>query len=154
MTDRVIRTVEVDVDPTTAFRAFTEEIDQWFVRGPYSFNYPDRAVELRFEPGVGGRWLEVWADGGGYEWGAITVWEPGRRFVVTYRHRSLPADPLTEIEVAFADLPGGRTSVTLEHRGWAALPPEALRAWAQRAWQQLMFTYADWVNRRRPPALT
>jgi hypothetical protein len=149
MTGSVVRTMDVGVDPGTAFRVFTEEIDEWFARGPYSFNYPDRAVGLRFEPGVGGRWLELWSDGGGYEWGRITVWEPGHRFVVRYRHRSLPPEPLTEIEVRFEPGPTGGTTVTLEHRGWDALPPEALRAWAGRAWRQLMFGFADWADRRR-----
>ena len=52
--------VEVAVDPATAFRAFTEEMDLWWVRGPINFwSDGGRVVEVRCEPGVGGRIIEV-----------------------------------------------------------------------------------------------
>ena len=66
----VVRTVEVPVDPWTAFRMFTEEIDEWYERGPYSWNDPERAVAIRFEHG---RLLEVWDEGDGYEMGCVTA---------------------------------------------------------------------------------
>jgi len=55
---RVVRTVDVAVDPATAFEVFTAEIDDWYERGRYSWHDPKRAVRIRFEPGVGGRWIE------------------------------------------------------------------------------------------------
>jgi uncharacterized glyoxalase superfamily protein PhnB len=73
--------VEVAVDPPTAFRVFTEEMDLWWVRTPISFYDAARAVAQRCEPGVGGRLLEVYDDAAGdvLELGRITVWEPGAR---------------------------------------------------------------------------
>lgn len=73
--------VEVPVDPDTAFLAFTEEIDLWWQRGPINFFDSSRAVAVRWEPGVGGRLLEVYDDatGDALETGRITVWEPGSR---------------------------------------------------------------------------
>src|ERR1041384_2149382 len=64
----VVRTVEVTLDPLRAFEAFTGEIGEWYVGGPHSWNDPQRAVGIRFEPGVGGRWIEVWDEvtGEGY----------------------------------------------------------------------------------------
>ena len=50
-TDSVTTSVEVAVDPATAFEVFTEEIDAWYQRGPHSWKNPDRAVAVRFEPG-------------------------------------------------------------------------------------------------------
>ena len=48
--------VEVAVDPVTAFKAFTEEMDMWWARGPINFwSDGGRVVEVRCEPGVGGR---------------------------------------------------------------------------------------------------
>jgi PhnB protein len=138
----ITRTVTVRLDPTAAFEAFTSDMDVWYPRGPYSFNYPDRAVGITLEPGVGGRWLEVWRDGDGYEMGRVLAWEPGRRLLVSYRNRYLPDDPLTEIEVRFDPVAEG-TCVTLEHRGWERLPAELLRQWAGRAWKGLMATFAD-----------
>jgi hypothetical protein len=78
----VVRTVEVPVDPETAFRMFTEEIDDWYERGRYSWNDPERAVAIRFE---GGRLLEVWNDGGAFEMGVVTMWEPGEQLAFAYR---------------------------------------------------------------------
>ena len=54
--------VEVAVDPETAFTAFTEELDLWWVRGPINHFAGGRAVAMRCEPGVGGRLLEVYQD--------------------------------------------------------------------------------------------
>lgn len=74
-------TVEVAADPLTAFSVFTDELDLWWVRGPINAYDSGRLIEMRCEPGVGGRILEVYdADtGDGLELARITVWEPGRR---------------------------------------------------------------------------
>lgn len=129
--------------------AFTRDIDVWYPRGPHSFNYPDRAVGVTLEPGVGGRWREVWRDGDGYEMGRVLAWEPGSRLLLSYRSRYLPEDPLTEIEVRFEAVPEG-TRVTLEHRGWELLPPEALREWSRRAWRGFMAAFAGHADGTAP----
>ena len=74
-------TVEVAADPLTAFTAFTDELDLWWVRGPINAYDTGRLVEMRCEPGVGGRIMEVYdaESGEGLELALITVWEPGRR---------------------------------------------------------------------------
>jgi uncharacterized glyoxalase superfamily protein PhnB len=99
--------VEVRVDPLTAFKAFTEEIDRWWVPGPINFWDSARAVTMRIEPGVGGRILEVY-DGDALELGRITVWEPGARLV----YRSSVDD--TEVDVHFEAIEAG-TRVRVEH---------------------------------------
>jgi len=150
-----VRTIDVAVGPATAFQVFTEEIDAWYVRGPYSWNEPTRAVGIRFEPGVGGRWLEVWnaASGEGFEMGRIPVWEPGARLVLTYRNVHLPPVPLTEIEVRFQAIEGG-TRVTLEHRGWDRLPAEFRRAWLSRAWIALMKWFGEYIVGAKEAVMT
>lgn len=141
----ITRTVTVRLDPAAAFEVFISDIDTWYPRGPYSFNYPERTTGVVIEPGVGGRWRELWNDGGGYEVGRVLAWEPGRRLLVSFRNRYLPDEPLTEIEVRFDGVPEG-TLVTLEHRGWEHLPPEALRQWAGRAWKGLVAAYAKYTG--------
>ena len=110
MTDRsAFATVKVAVEPMSAFTAFTDEIDSWWVRGPINFFDSGRAVAMRIEPGVGGRVLEVYDDarGDALELGRITVWEPGEQ--LTYR--SLVDD--TEVDVRFDAVEGGtRVRVT------------------------------------------
>jgi len=82
MTDSQSRSseVEVGVDPLTAFTAFTDELDLWWVRGPINSYGAGRLVAMRCEPGIGGRLLEVYDrdSGEGLELARITAWEPGR----------------------------------------------------------------------------
>jgi len=72
--------VEVRVDPSTAFTAFTDELDLWWVRGPINNYGAGKLVAMRCEPGVGGRLLEVYDEdsGEGLELARITAWEPGK----------------------------------------------------------------------------
>jgi Activator of Hsp90 ATPase homolog 1-like protein len=137
----------VAVDPVTAFEVFTDEIGDWYQSGPHSWNDPERAVGIRFESGVGGRWIEVWdeASGEGYELGRIHVWEPGERLVVSYRSVHLPSTLETEVEVCFDAVPQG-TRVTLEHRGLDALPADELALWESRAWVAFMGWFQEHTN--------
>ena len=112
MTEPVITAaVVVPVDPDTAFRIFTEEIDDWWVRSPTSFYDGGRARGKRIEPGVGGRWLEVYDDGV-LVLGTITAWEPGRRLVMetsdetSADFRFEPAEGGTRVSVEQRLLPG------------------------------------------------
>jgi uncharacterized glyoxalase superfamily protein PhnB len=92
--------VRVAVDADTAFLAFTEEMDLWWVRGPINFFDSARAVAVTCEPGVGGRILETYSSGA-LEIARITEWEPGRRLA----WRSSVDDVRTE--VLFEDAPDG-----------------------------------------------
>lgn len=70
--------VDVEVDPMTAFTAFTDEFDQWWGNGPIDAWDSSRAIGRRIEPGVGGRVLELYTDDA-LELARVTVWEPGAR---------------------------------------------------------------------------
>lgn len=106
--------VEVPVDPATAFAAFTDELDLWWVRGPINYFDAARAVAMVCEPGVGGRLIEVYdaATGEGLELGRITVWEPGARLSWTSSVDDV------EIDVLFVAISSG-TNVRVE----ATIPP-------------------------------
>jgi len=147
-TDVVTATIEVALDPATAFAVFTEEIGQWWRPGPINWNNAKRAIGIRIEPGVGGRWLEVYdaASGEGFECGRITVWEPGARFVFLYQDAGHTIDG-TEVEVRFEEIAGG-TRVTLEHRGWDKVSPELLdqrRATKRWGWANILGWYNEWA---------
>ena len=149
---KLIRTIEVRTDPATAFRAFTDEIGQWYRGGPHSWNDPERATGIRFEPGVGGRLLEVYAEGEPYVMGRVTAWEPGVRLVFDWHSEFLPpVDPPTEVEVRFEPIPEG-TRVVLEHRGLDRWPEAIVRRFATRAWAQFVRWFAEYVeaDRRTP----
>jgi uncharacterized glyoxalase superfamily protein PhnB len=74
----VTSSIDVGVDPITAFTAFTDEIDQWWGNGPIDAWDSSRCVGRRLEPGVGGRLLEIY-ENDALELGRVTVWEPGAR---------------------------------------------------------------------------
>lgn len=141
-------TIRVGVDPATAFTIFTEEIGAWYRGGPHSWVDPSRARGMRLEPGVGGRFMEVYDDGGGYVLGRVTVWAPGERFVLAWQHHDGGYE--TEVEVRFQES-GGATLVVLEHRGWERLPTEVAAdglAGVGRGWPVLLGWYAAYVARR------
>jgi Activator of Hsp90 ATPase homolog 1-like protein len=147
-TDAVTATVEVALDPASAFEIFTEEIGRWWRPGPINWNDSGRAIGIRIEPGVGGRWIEVYdeATGEGFECGRITVWEPGARFVFLYRDAGRAIDD-TEVEVRFEAVDGG-TRVTLEHRGWDKVSPDIAgrkRETKRWGWASILGWYKEWA---------
>lgn len=77
--------VDVAVDPATAFTAFTEEFDEWWGNGPIDAYDSWRLVARRIEPGVGGRLVEDYGDDE-LVIGTITIWEPGARLAWTTRN--------------------------------------------------------------------
>jgi uncharacterized protein YndB with AHSA1/START domain len=126
--DRARVTVQVAAEPAFAFELFTREIDQWWRRGIKYRASGRHAGVLHFEPGLGGRLFETFAVGGtGTEQlfvvGTITAWEPPGRFVFDWRNPSFAPHEKTEVEVRF-EAAGDGTRVTVEHRGWSALPPD------------------------------
>jgi hypothetical protein len=124
-TGRITASTVVAVDPETAFEVFTGEIDAWWGRGPRFRWKPHRGGTLRFEPGVGGRLVEVYDEAAGdlFEVGRVLVWENPSRLVFEFRARNFEPDQVTEVEVSFERVEQG-TRVTVEHRGWDALPPD------------------------------
>lgn len=147
-TDSIVVSVDVEVDPDAAFDVFTNEIDAWYRRGPYSWKFPGKAVGILFEPGVGGRLLEVHdpGTGDGFAFGRIVVWEPGSRLVFTDLVSSAPPDALTEVEVRFERIDTG-TRVTLEHRGLDGLPPDVAAQKREHGWAYLLGWFDDHLER-------
>jgi uncharacterized protein YndB with AHSA1/START domain len=123
--DAVTVTAFVAVDPELAFEVFTREVDVWWRRGPQYRPGRGRDGTMRLEGRVGGRVLEVYDEAAGdvYELGRVRVWDPPARLVFTWRGTNFTPEQSTEVEVRFEPDAGG-TRVTLEHRGWATLPPD------------------------------
>jgi len=121
--DRVRVTTFVAVAPSDAFDVFTRETDLWWRKGPrHRFGRERRGV-LQFEPGPGGRLFEQYDDRDVYEVGKVLVWSPGERLVFEWRLRNFAPGERTEVDVRFEGVDGG-TRVTLEHRGFDALPAD------------------------------
>jgi uncharacterized glyoxalase superfamily protein PhnB len=128
--------VEVAADPARAFAAFTEEIDSWWVRGAINFFDAARAIEMRIEPGEGGRVLEIY-EGDALELGRITTWEPGSRLA----YKSSVDD--SEVDVRFEAVEGGtRVQVT------QTLVPGGEKMFD--FWPRTLKWFASWFGKGRP----
>lgn len=119
--------VQVAVPQAEAFRIFTEEIDQWWRRGPAYRMAGKRRGIVALEPGLGGRLFESFDDEAGgesvIESGRVLAWEPPARVVFSWRAVNFAPHEQTEVEVTFAPR-GAGTYVTVTHRGFASLRPD------------------------------
>jgi hypothetical protein len=143
--------IQVDATPDEAFRLFTEEVGIWWRRGTRYWNDPERGLSVRIEPGVGGRFVEVYdlERGEGMEVGRITVWEPPRRFAMTWTQVGWPPGVATDIEITFAPVDDG-TLVRLEQTGFERVGPEAdgFREGYALGWQEVLGWFAERVDRK------
>lgn len=112
--------VAVDASPQEAFALFTDDIGLWWRRDTPYWNDRERGLSVRIEPGVGGRFIEVYdlETGSGMEVGRVTGWEPGRRLVLTWTQVGWPDGASTQLEITFESTSGGGTIVRLEHTGF------------------------------------
>ncbi len=123
-TDSVVVTTVVAIDPKTAFEVFTEEVDAWWKHGKRFRTGERGASTMRFEPGVGGRLIEVFDEAADpFVLGRITVWEPSKQLTFEMGGVDLQPSEKTEVEVRF-ETAGDGTRVTVEHRGWDAFPAD------------------------------
>jgi uncharacterized glyoxalase superfamily protein PhnB/uncharacterized protein YndB with AHSA1/START domain len=139
----VATSVDVGVDPATAFGVFVDEIDARYRVERDTVVDLTRTVAIRFEPRLGGRLMDVYdaATGEGREMGRITGWEPGRRLVFTDNRG-------TEVEVTFGAVALG-TRVTIEHRGLDRLEPAMADHVRRFGWGLLLPWYRRHVDTRR-----
>jgi uncharacterized protein YndB with AHSA1/START domain len=151
--------ITVPVGPDRAFEIFTNEIDLWWRRAPQYRFRAKRDGTLRFEPGIGGRLIEIYDEAAGdlHEIGRVLDWVPGQRLLFEWRALNYLPGQSTEVEVRFRPTAGG-TRIIVEHRGWEKLPPNhpalhgnelvahlrQLGTW----WQGVL----DGLNRHIPPA--
>ena len=101
MTSQVYVALRVPGNSLRAFEAFTDEIALWWQPSSLFQLTPRGDGRLAFEPGVDGRLLTRFANGEEFEIGRISIWEPGRRLVFTWRPASFTPEQSTEVEVRF-----------------------------------------------------
>jgi hypothetical protein len=111
--------VRSDVGRT--FDVFVREIGGWWPLRPLSIGGA-KVVTVTFEPHLGGRVYETWADGTEVTWGQVRAWDPPAGFTLSWE--VLPV--VTEVELRFKPLGPALTRVELEHRGWENLTSEQL----------------------------
>jgi uncharacterized protein YndB with AHSA1/START domain len=118
--------VTVNVDPTVAFEVFTQDIDRWWRRGVKFRHSGNSRGLLCLEPRVGGRLFESFETSGAehvVQVGVVSMWDPPRKLIFSWRNANFAPDEQTEVEVGFSPTNSG-TLVTVTHRGLTALPPD------------------------------
>ncbi len=119
----VIVSLRIAADPERTFHAFTQDIASWWRPNGLFQITPRGDGVLRFEPGLGGRLVTTLPNGKQFEVGRIVEWTPPERLAFTWRHASFGPEQNTFVAVRFEAV-GEDTRVTVEHRGWDAIPQE------------------------------
>ena len=135
MTAAVTVSIRVGATPLRAFEAFTEEIGEWWRPNPLFALTPRGDGQLRFEPGEGGRLVATLANGKEFEVGRVILWKPGERLVLSWRHATFAPGQSTRLDVRFEAV-GDQTRVTVEHRGWDAIPKDHI---ARHGFELMLF---------------
>src|SRR5215471_18933378 len=121
----VRKSIRVGASQAHAFDVFTAGLGRWWPLDHGIGKTPRKAAVM--ETKVGGHWYELAEDGTRTNVGKIIVWEPPRRFVMTWDINSKwkpDTSVSSEVEVRF--IPDGEgTRVELEHRRFEQMGAEA-----------------------------
>lgn len=132
----IVLDLVVPCPPERAFDYFTRDLGRWWPLATHSLGEAE-ALDVRFEPRVGGRLVETLRDGREHTWGSVSAWRPGSKVEFTWH---LDRDPATAqwVRVEFAPDPAG-TRVTLTHGGWENLPEggTTMRANYANGWKKV-----------------
>ena len=117
----VIVSLRVRATPQAAFEVFTQEIGAWWKPNGLFQLTPHGDGVLRFDGAE--RLVTTLPNGKEFEIGRVTVWAPGERLAFTWRQASFTPEQSTHVDVRFEAV-DDETRVTVEHRGWDAVPQE------------------------------
>lgn len=117
----VIVSLRVPASPANAFDIFTAEIGAWWRPSALFEITPRGDGTLRFEDRE--RLVTKLPNGKTFEIGRVHVWLRGERLAFSWRQASFHPDQVTEVDVRFEKV-GEETRVTVEHRGWDAIPQD------------------------------
>jgi len=134
----VRKSIRVNASQRRSFDVFTAGLDRWWPREAKIGNAPVKAVVL--EPRLGGRWYERGEDGAETDVGRILVWEPPRRFVLSWDVSGSWKPDRTmssEVEVRFTAQGPNGTLVELEHRNFTEATA-AMRESVDGGWPRML----------------
>ena len=135
------RVVALPVDQ--AFALFTTKLPSWWPLATHSIAEQE-AVDVRFEPGIGGRVVEIARDGTECTWADVIAWDPPHRVVLAWHPNPEPV-AATIVDVRFTAVDGG-TQLDLEHRSFEELGDEdgpTARAGYDEGWEPVLDDYVS-----------
>jgi hypothetical protein len=144
----VVRSVTVPLAPQAAFDLFTREMRVWWPFAGHSCG-DDEALDVQFEPRVGGDVTELGKAGQRWAWGTLTEWNPPHGFAMSW-HPGLPAEAATKLRVRFVGGAAG-TEVQVHHDGWEARGRDARikRDQYDSGWPRTLEAFAKAAEQRR-----
>jgi uncharacterized protein YndB with AHSA1/START domain len=122
----VRKSIHVNTSQAHAFDVFTSGLGRWWPLDHGIGKTPRKAAVM--ETRLGGRWYELAEDGTETNVGKIIVWEPPKRFIMTWDINSQWKPDTTvssEVEVRFIADGTNATRVELEHRKFEQMGAEA-----------------------------
>ncbi|MEZ4454601.1 MAG: SRPBCC family protein [Nannocystaceae bacterium] len=142
----VHKSIRVTAPIERAFQVFTAGIDRWWPRNHKVSAGP--LAQVRLEPRVGGRWIEV--DEGGAETvvATVTAWDPPRHLALRWQiNARWQADPTmaSEVDVTFTVDDEGGTRVDVVHAKFETMGPvdgASMRRDVDGGWVGLLGLYA------------
>lgn len=146
----VSKSIRVNATQAHAFEVFTAGLGRWWPREHGIGKKPMKAVVM--ETRLGGRWYELSEDGSQATVGNIIVWEPPRRFVITWDINSQWKPDSTvssEVEVRFIAEGANATRIELEHRKFEQMGAEAgesMRSDVERGWPGMLERFKQHVE--------
>ncbi|HVZ43802.1 MAG TPA: SRPBCC domain-containing protein [Ramlibacter sp.] len=134
--------VNVPLSVEDAFDLFTKRLALWWPLSTHSCAQGD-AVDVEFEPRVGGRVLEHDKKGARHVWGTLLEWNPPHVLAMTW-HPGQAEDQATRLKVSFT-AKGASTDVRILHDGWEARGAEGgeWRGEYEKGWAAVMQRYVD-----------
>jgi uncharacterized protein YndB with AHSA1/START domain len=126
----VFKEITVKASQARTFRAFTEQMGQWWPKSHHIGQAEMKDVIL--EPKEGGRWYEVGVDDSECDWGKVLSWKPQFRVVLAWQlNAEWKYDPslITEVEINFVEQGPQLTRFTLEHRNLEKFGIKAQEIW-------------------------
>ncbi len=149
----VRKSLLVQATPERAFEVFTAHIDRWWPKSHNIGATPIRRIAI--EPRLGGRWYNDLEDGSQVTIGHVRLWEPGRRFIVSWEispdWKPEPRVALaSEVEVRFVASGEGATRIEVEHRDFERMGEAGgtrMRNEVENGWPAILRLAADEILR-------
>lgn len=117
----VIVSLRVKATPSEAFDVFTQEIGAWWRPNGLFQLTPRGDGVLSFENQE--RLITTLPNGKVFEIGRVTAWAPREELAFSWRQATFSPEQQTQVTVRFEAI-GEETRVTVEHRGWDAIPQD------------------------------
>lgn len=152
--EAVRKSVRVKAPIERAFDVFTNGLTRWW---PHDHGVGKRPIQkVLMEPRLGGRWLEISADGTETPVATITLWEPPHRLVMVWQINAQWKPDMamkSEVDIRFSADGPGATLVELVHHKFETMGAEAgasMRRDVDGGWPGLLERFVGEAERGAP----